>query len=99
MNLFARIPLCGLISGYNVEQPVPGPYQFPQLIMKRVKLQGFIVFDFAAQFPEAFKQLAQWVREGRIKSRSTIVKGLEAAHEALNMLFSGGNTGKLFIEL
>lgn len=99
VNLFARIPLCGLISGYNAEQPVPGPYQFPQLLMKRVKLQGFIVFDFAAQFPEAIKQLAQWVGEGRIKYRSTIVKGLEAAPEALNMLFSGDNTGKLFIEL
>jgi len=99
VNLFARIPLCGLISGYNAERPVPGPYQFPQLLMKRVRLQGFIVFDFVQRFPEAVHQLAQWVREGRIKYRSTIVKGLDKAPDALNMLFTGDNTGKLFIEL
>jgi NADPH-dependent curcumin reductase CurA len=99
VNLFARIPLCGLISGYNTQKPLPGPYQFSQLLMKRVKLQGFIVFDFAKEFDKATKELGRWVQEGRIKYRSTVVKGLEKAPDALNMLFNGDNTGKLYIEV
>lgn len=99
VNLFARIPLCGLISSYNADHPVPGPYQFAQLLMKRVTLQGFIVSDFAKDFPQATMQLAQWVQEGKIKYRSTILKGLEKAPDALNLLFTGGNTGKLLIDV
>lgn len=99
VNLFARIPLCGLISGYNAEHPVPGPFNFGRLLMQRVRLQGFIVVDFAARFPEALSQLASWMNEGRIKYRSTIVKGLEKAPDALNMLFRGENIGKLLIQV
>ncbi len=99
MNLFGRIPLCGLISSYNAEDKVPGPYQFSQILMKRLKVQGFIVFDFAKDIPAATEQLGQWLKDGRIRYKSTIVKGLEKAPEAMNMLFKGENTGKLFIEL
>lgn len=99
LNLFARIPLCGLISGYNSDGPEIGPRHFSQILMKRVKVQGFIVMDFGKRVPAATAELAQWLKEGKIKYRSTIVKGLEKAPDALNMLFKGENTGKLFLEL
>lgn len=99
LNLFARIPLCGLISTYNSEGPVPGPSEFAQILMKRAKIQGFIVSDYSKRVPEAVAELAQWLKAGKIKYRSTVVKGLEKAPDALNMLFKGENTGKLFLEV
>ncbi len=99
LNLFSRIPLCGMISSYNDERPTPGPKGFSLILMKRVLVQGFIVFDFAKKIPEATAELAKWMKEGKIKYKSTVVKGLEKAPDALNMLFKGENTGKLFIEV
>lgn len=99
LNNFSRIPLCGLISGYNAQNPVPGPYNFHMLLMRRVKLQGFIVLDYATRFGEGLQQLEQWVVEGKLKYRSDIVDGLENAPKALHKLFDGSNTGKLLVRV
>lgn len=65
-----------------------------------VGVQGFIVFDYAKRYPEAAMKLGEWIAEGKIKYKDHIVKGgLEAAPEALATLFSGGNTGKLIVEI
>lgn len=62
----------------------------------RIRMQGFIVFDYAKQFPQARKELAQWLEEGKLQRKETIVKGgLKAAEEALSGLFLGLNTGML----
>jgi len=62
-------------------------------------MQGFIVFDYAKEFPEAKKQLAQWLSEGKLKRKETIVKGgLPKAEQALLDLFNGANTGKCFLQ-
>jgi len=84
LNNYSRIPLCGLISGYNAQNPVPGPYNFHMLLMRRVKLQGFIVLDYAARFGEALQQIEEWVVEGKLKYRSDIVDGLENAPKVTN---------------
>lgn len=97
MNLGGRVVLCGLISGYNEEKPALGDYG--SILMRRLRVQGFIVSDFAARWPEAVGQLARWVAEGRLKHRETIVDGLERAPEALNLLFDGANTGKLMVRV
>jgi len=97
MNLHGRVVLCGLISGYTKGDP--GLASFGMAIVKRLRIQGFIVIDYAARFMEAATQLGQWKMFGKLKDRETIVEGLEKAPEAINMLFTGGNTGKLIVKV
>ena len=97
MNLFGRIVLCGMISGYNEAKPSLGDYG--SILMRRLRVQGFIVSDFAPRWGEAVGQLARWIGEGRIKHRETVVDGLEHAPEVLNRLFDGENFGKLMIRV
>ena len=95
----ARIPLCGAISGYNATEPVPGPYNYLSLLINRARMEGFIVFDYAPRYGEALAKLGQWVAEGKIQSRSTVVEGLENAPAALNRLFDGSHDGKLMVQV
>jgi hypothetical protein len=97
MNLHGRVILCGLISGYTKGDP--GLASFGTVIVKRLRVQGFIILDYASRFMEAATQLGQWKMFGKIKDRETIVEGLEKAPEAINMLFTGGNTGKLIVKV
>ncbi|KAF8135055.1 hypothetical protein EV363DRAFT_1447839 [Boletus edulis] len=94
LNQNARIALCGAISAYN--SPTPrGLENYQNLISQRAKIQGFIVFDYASQFPKAIADLSAGIADGTIKRKFHIVEGLENAPKALLMLFSGDNTGKL----
>jgi len=97
MNLHGRVVLCGLISGYTREDPAFA--SFAQVLMKRLRVEGFIILDYASKFTEAVKQLAMWKMAGKLKDKQTILHGLDKAPEAINMLFTGANTGKLLIEL
>ena len=99
MNKDGRVALCGLISGYNEKELPPGPRTFGNLLIQRVKLQGFIILDYYARFGEGIKQMSQWVGEGKIKSEQTVVEGFEELPNALNMLFAGKNTGKLVVHI
>ncbi len=99
VNLRARIALCGMISQYNATERVPGPYNFLQLLLKRVRLQGFIVFDYLDRAAEALRDLAAWHAAGKLRYRVDVVKGLENAPEALNRLFDGSNRGKLILQV
>ncbi|AFZ60712.1 NADP-dependent oxidoreductase [Anabaena cylindrica FACHB-243] len=99
VNLNARIPLCGLISTYNAEEAVPGPYNFSQILMKRVLVQGFIVNDYVSQWDVAFRDIGQWLQEGKIKYTQEIVPGLENAPQAILKLFDGRKMGKLIIQI
>jgi len=69
------------------------------VIVKRLRIQGFLILDYASRFMEAAKQLGQWKMFGKLKDRETIVEGLERAPDAINMLFTGGNTGKLIVKV
>jgi NADPH-dependent curcumin reductase CurA len=99
MNFKGRIPTCGLISQYNATAPVPGPYNYAMILMQRLRVQGFIVLDFADRYPEAIAALGQWMSEGKIKVRTEIVDGLENALQTVKKLFTGANTGKLIIRV
>lgn len=99
LNLKARVVLCGMISGYNAGTAANGSGDFIPILMKRLRVEGFIVLDFAHRFSEATAQLSQWIVEGKLKSRETIVEGLEKAPEALNYLFDGNNIGKLIVKI
>ncbi|HEY2461047.1 MAG TPA: NADP-dependent oxidoreductase [Candidatus Acidoferrum sp.] len=97
MNLHGRVVLCGLISGYTTADPALA--SFGNVLVKRLRVQGFIIFDYAPRYTEAITQLAQWLMQGKLKDRQTVVEGLEKAPEAINMLFQGANTGKLIVKL
>jgi NADPH-dependent curcumin reductase CurA len=99
MNLNGRIPACGLIAQYNATAPVPGPYNYARILMQRLRVEGFIVLDFAARYPEAIAALGQWMAEGKIKVHTEIVDGLEHALHTLKKLYTGANTGKLMIRV
>ena len=97
MNLHGRVVLCGLISGYTKE--TSGPANLGLLIVKRLKVEGFLVLDYGARFTEAAMELGKWKMMGKLKDRQTVVEGLEKAPDALNMLFTGGNIGKLIVKV
>ncbi|HEX5733240.1 MAG TPA: NADP-dependent oxidoreductase [Blastocatellia bacterium] len=99
INLRARIVLCGMIAQYNATEPVPGPYNFINILVRRARVEGFIVMDYMNRAGEAVAELARWLAEGRIKYRIDEVEGLERAPEALNRLFDGQNIGKLVIKI
>jgi NADPH-dependent curcumin reductase CurA len=99
MNFKGRIPTCGLISQYNATEPVHGPYNYPMILMQRLRVQGFIVLDYMERYPEAISAIGQWMAEGKIKVRTEIVDGLENAVQTLNKLFTGANTGKLMLRV
>jgi hypothetical protein len=99
LNLRGRIVLCGMIAQYNEAAPPPGPRYLGNLLVKRGRMEGFIVLDYAARFPEAMAKLAEWHAEGRLKYRVEIVDGLEQAPDALNKLFDGTHHGKLIVRV
>jgi NADPH-dependent curcumin reductase CurA len=103
LNPFARVPVCGLISQYNATGLPSGPDQVPLLLgailVKRLTFRGFIVTDFGGQRPEFEKEMAQWLRTGRVKYREDVVDGLQNAVAAFKGLFRGQNVGKLLVRV
>lgn len=99
MKDFGHVVICGLISSYNSKEPVPGPYMFRNLIMRRLTVRGFVILDHEDRFPDAMAALAGWLAEGKLTMPLHLVDGLEAAPKALNLLYTGGNTGKLMVKV
>jgi len=99
LNKGARIALCGAISAYNATKP-KGIQSYLNLISQRASIQGFIVMDFASEYPAAIQELTIKLRNGSLKRKFHIVEGgIEQAPVALPMLFNGGNTGKLVVRV
>ncbi len=99
MNNFGRVVACGLISQYNATQPVPGPYAYGNVVGRRLRIQGFIVFDYRQRYAEAHSALSEWLADGQLKYRVEVVPGLENAPLAINKLFDGTNNGKLIVQV
>lgn len=104
LNPRARIPLCGLIAHYNDTALPPGPDRLglltQTLLTRRIKMQGFIIFDdYGDRYGEFFSQMSAWLKEDKIKFREHIVDGLENAPEAFIGLLKGKNFGKLLIRV
>lgn len=98
INFHARIPLCGQISLYNSTEAAMGPRIQPILLTRSVLMQGFIVSNFQEKFSEGIQHLAQWVKEGKLKTTETIEHGFENLPKALLGLFKGDNIGKMIVE-
>jgi NADPH-dependent curcumin reductase CurA len=104
LNTKARVPVCGLIANYNDAALPPGPDRLGlltrTLLTKRIKMQGFIIFDdYAPHYGEFFTQMNQWIKDGKIKFREDLVDGLENAPQAFIGLLEGKNFGKLVVRV
>ena len=104
LNPHARVPVCGLISQYNATEPPAGPdrlnWLMGQILRKKLKVQGFIIFDdFGHLYPEFAEEMAGWIDSGKIKYREEIIDGLENAPEAFIGLLKGENFGKRVIHV
>jgi NADPH-dependent curcumin reductase CurA len=103
LNNFARVPVCGIIAHYNDTELPAGPDKTPRLLRailsKRLTLRGFIVSDFADQADAFRRDVAGWLREGKIKYREDVVDGLEAAPDAFIGMLKGRNFGKLIVRV
>ena len=97
LALKARVVLCGAISIYTQEGRPTGVANTFSLITRRARMEGFLVLDYLDRFLEAQVDLFTWVAEGRVKHAEHVVDGLEQAPDALNLLFTGGNTGKVIV--
>ncbi|MGZ4513574.1 MAG: NADP-dependent oxidoreductase [Mycobacterium sp.] len=99
LNIGARVALCGLISGYNAEDPPPGPRAFGNLLIQRATVQGFIVLDHFGRAPEAISEIAGLIEAGKLTPLETVIEGFEQLPTAINMLFDGKNVGKLVVKV
>jgi len=97
MNFKSRIILCGQISLYNAKEVPVGPRIQPLLLTRSILMEGFIVSNFQAQFPEAIAELLKWLQDGKIVASETVLNGFENLPKALIGLFSGKNTGKMIV--
>lgn len=95
----ARIVLCGAISRYELEDWGHGPGNYFNLIIQHGRMEGFIVLEYAARFPDAIAQLAKWQAEGRVIQREDVADGLENAPRTLQRLFTGANFGKQLLRI
>ena len=99
MNLFGRIAVCGMISGYNATEREAGPGNLFQLNVKRLKMQGFLVTDYMPRAAEAVRDLVEWYGQGKMKYRLDVTEGLENAPGAFLKLFDGSNQGKVVVRV
>ncbi|MEE3662204.1 NADP-dependent oxidoreductase [Brenneria sp. g21c3] len=104
LNTSARVPLCGLVASYNATALPDGPDRLPLLmgtiLKKRIRIQGFIIFDdYGHRFDEFWQAVSPWVAEGKIKYREDVVDGLENTVEAFAGLLQGKNFGKLVVRV
>ncbi|KAI0128014.1 hypothetical protein BJ170DRAFT_581617 [Xylariales sp. AK1849] len=97
----SRFIMCGSISGYNATgKESKGIRNIFNVTTQRIRMEGFIVFDYQSEYAQGRADLGQWLSEGKIKRKETIVKGgLPVAEEAIHDLFEGKNTGKLLVEV
>jgi NADPH-dependent curcumin reductase CurA len=95
----ARVPICGAISQYNNLEAVKGPSNYMSLLVNRARMEGFVVIDYMSRAPEATREMAAWIAEGKLIAREDVVEGFDSFPEALQKLFRGENVGKLVLKV
>lgn len=99
MAFKGRIAVCGMISEYNLTEPELVPRLTRHILVNRLRVQGFIIFDFAKRYDEGLKAMAQWIRDAKIKYREDVMDGFENAPTALKRLFTSKNFGKQLVKI
>ncbi|KAI1422277.1 hypothetical protein F5Y12DRAFT_763294, partial [Xylaria sp. FL1777] len=99
-NKNARFVICGAITTYDSPKGSTGVYNLAAVLYQTIRMEGFFVFNYTEDWPRARKDISDWMAEGKLKHKDTIVKGgLEKAEYAFRDLFDGKNTGKLLVEI
>jgi NADPH-dependent curcumin reductase CurA len=99
MNVLGRMAVCGLISSYDGNEPMPGPGDFSQVLMKRLRIQGLLLTEALALRKQALHEMLPWIEQGRLRWKDHVVPGIENAVEALQRLFTGQHDGKLLLAI
>jgi hypothetical protein len=99
LRTHGRVVACGSISRYNDAEPAPGPRNMFLVVTKRLRIEGFIISDHFDRFGEFVREASEWVQEGRLKYRETIVEGIENAPKAFLGLLRGENIGKMLVKV
>jgi len=99
MNPFGRVSVCGQISQYNLQKPEPGPRLLGQILVRQLRVEGFIVTRFQDRWPHGTAQMASWVHEGKIRYREEIVEGFENTPRAFIDMLQGKNIGKMLVKV
>jgi len=99
LNVGARVVICGTASIASWDPPPQGPRVERHLLVKRARMQGILIFDFASRFPAGLALLTEWVRAGRIRYREDILEGIEEAPGSIAGLYRGENLGKRLIRI
>ncbi|HEV3039501.1 MAG TPA: NADP-dependent oxidoreductase [Candidatus Angelobacter sp.] len=95
----ARVVICGAISQYNSTTGIKGPSNYLSLLVNSARMEGFVVFSYAARYGEAAREMAGWIKAGKLKSHEDIVEGFQTFPDTLLKLFRGENLGKLMIKV
>jgi NADPH-dependent curcumin reductase CurA len=96
---FGRVALCGAISRYNADSPLPGPHNLGLAVGKRLTLRGFIVTDHRSRLPDMIAEVGDWLRAGKIQYKETVISGIDNAVDAFLGMLRGENTGKMIVAL
>jgi len=99
MNPRSRMSVCGQISQYNNEKPEMGPRTLFHTVSKQMRIEGFLVFQFADRYKEGLTKMAEWLRAGKLKYRESVVNGLENTPRAFMGMLKGENTGKQLVKV
>lgn len=104
LNSAARVPVCGVVSQYNATEQAQGLDRLPgfisTLLRKRIRMQGFIIFDdYGSQYPEFYQQMSEWLKDGKIKYKEHMVQGLDNTINAFNGMLKGENFGKVVVKI
>ena len=99
LRTYGRVVACGSISRFNDSEPAPGPRNMFLVVTKRLRIEGFIISDHFDRFGEFIREASEWVREGRLRYRETVVEGIENAPQAFLGLLRGENIGKMLVKV
>ncbi|XP_064386876.1 prostaglandin reductase 1-like [Halichondria panicea] len=99
MNTFGRVAVCGAISQYNATEQPKGHYVSQLILGHQLRVEGFLTARWLEEWPKAFKQMSDWISEGKLKYEETITVGFDNAFDAFLGLFSGANTGKAIVKI
>ena len=99
IRMHARIVICGAISQYNNTTAMQGPKNYLSLLVNRGTMKGMVVLDYVPKYRDAMKTMAQWMQEGKLKSKEDVYEGVENFRTTFNRLFSGEKLGKLILKV
>ena len=99
MAHYGRIAVCGMVAAYDRDTPLPGPARFDQVLMRRLRIEGFFIPDFLQRGGEFLPQLRKWAEEGRLAMRFDEMEGLENTLVAYDRMLSGRTIGKVIVKL